>query len=142
MSLASGAVAAVQGDEILNAGGDQCSSLGRRVREDLVIREPYQGGVGNNRDDVVALGAELPGDVVRKHLVQQQRLTHELPGQELTLAQPGLLGGRAGSGDLRVDLAGVGSPVADSGVHPAQRIPVLSLTKLTRSSLFSLGSAA
>ena len=69
MSLASGAVAAVQGDEVLNVGGDQCSSLGRRVREDLVIREPYQGWVGNNLDDVVALGAKLLGDVVRKHLV-------------------------------------------------------------------------
>src|SRR5437016_7376760 len=49
-----------------------------------------------------------------------------LSGQQLTLAQPGLLGGflgRVGRGDLRVDLAGVGSPVADSGVHQAQRCP-------------------
>jgi hypothetical protein len=65
MSLAGGAVAAVQGDDVLNVGRDQCSSLGRLVREDLVIREPDQGWVGN-RDDVVALGAKLLGDVVRK----------------------------------------------------------------------------
>ena len=48
MGLASSAVAAVQGDEVLDAGGDQCSSLGRRVREDLVVRKPYRGWVGNN----------------------------------------------------------------------------------------------
>jgi hypothetical protein len=50
--------------------------------------------------------------------------------------------GRVGGGDLRLDLAGVGSPVADGRGHQVQRYPVLSLTKLTRSSLFSPGSVA
>ncbi len=39
---------------------------------------------------------------------------------QLALAQPGLLGGflgRVSGGDLRIDFAGVGSPVADSGVQ-------------------------
>ena len=83
---------------------------------------PARAGVGNNRDDVVALGAELLGDVVGEHLIQQQWLAHGLSGQQLAFAQPGLLGGflgRVGGGDLRVDFAGVGSPVADRGIHQA-----------------------
>ena len=89
-------------------------------------QESYQGWIGNNRYDVVALGAEFPGDVVRKHLVQQQRLAHGLPGQKSTLALPGLPGGflrSVGGGDLRVDLAGIGSPVADRRSHQAQGYP-------------------
>jgi hypothetical protein len=42
-----------------------------------------------------------------------QRQAHGLPGQKLTLARPGLFGsflGRVGGGDLRVDLARIGSP--------------------------------
>jgi hypothetical protein len=69
MGLASGAVAAIQGDKVFNVRGDQYPSLARRVREDMIIREPYQGRVGNNRDDVVTLGAKLLGDVVGEHLV-------------------------------------------------------------------------
>ena len=61
MGLAGGAIAAVQGDEVLNVGGDQCPSLGRRACENLVVGEPYQGWIGINRDDVVALGAQLLG---------------------------------------------------------------------------------
>jgi hypothetical protein len=64
VGLASGAIAAIQGDEVLDVGGDWCPSLGRRVCEDLVVREPYPGLIGNDRDDVVALRAELLGDVV------------------------------------------------------------------------------
>ena len=98
-------------------------SRGRRVRQDLVVGEPDQGRVADDRDDVVALGAELLGDVVGEHLVKQQRLTHVLTGQKLALAQPGLLGSllcRVGGGDLRVDFVGVGSPIADRGRQQAQ----------------------
>jgi len=122
VGLAGGAVAAVQGDEILDVGGDQCPSLCRRVGEDLFVGQSRQGWIGDNRHHVVALSAELPGDVVGEHLVQQQRLAHRLTGQESALAQPRLLRGFLGcvsGGDLRVDLGGVGSPVADSGVHHA-----------------------
>jgi len=120
--LAGGAVAGVERDEVLDIGGDQRPSFGRRVCEDLVVGEPYQGWIGNDRDDVIALGAELLGDGVGKHLVQQQRLAHELPSQQLALAQPGLLGGflsHIGGGDLPVDLAGISSPVVDGGVQQA-----------------------
>ena len=109
-------------ERILDVGGNQRPSLGRRVRQDLVVGEPDQGWIANNRNDVVALGAELLSDVVRKHLVQQQRLAHGLPGQKLVLTQPGLLGGflsRVGGGDLRIDLAWVGRPVADRGGYQA-----------------------
>ena len=75
-----------KGDEVLDVGGDQRPSLGRRVREDLVIREPCQARIGDSRDDVVALGAKLLRDVVRKHLVQQQRLANRLTSQKLTFA--------------------------------------------------------
>jgi hypothetical protein len=67
--LVGGAVASVQGDEVLNVGGDQCPSLSCRVCEDLVVREPYQGWIGDNLDDVLALGAQLLGNVVSEHLV-------------------------------------------------------------------------
>lgn len=61
VGLVGDAVAGVQGDEVPNVGGDQCPSLGCRLCEDLLVREPYQGWIGNNRDDVEALGAELLG---------------------------------------------------------------------------------
>jgi hypothetical protein len=126
MGLVGRTAAGVQGDEVPDVGGDKRPSLSCRVRENLVIWEPHQGFIGDNRDDVVALGAELLGDVVGEHLVQQQRLSHGLPGQELALAQPGLLGGflrSLGGGDLRVDLVWVGSPVADRCGQQAQCYP-------------------
>jgi hypothetical protein len=83
--LAGGTRATVQGDEVLDVGGDQRSPLGRRVCEDLVVGEPHEGWIGDHRGDVVALGAELLADVVGEHLVEQQRLAHRLSGQQLAL---------------------------------------------------------
>lgn len=123
MGLIGRAIAAVQGDEILDVGGNRCPPVGRGICEDLVVGQSYQGWIGYNRGDVVALGAELLGDVITKHLVQQQRLAHGLPGQKLALAQPGALSGFlgcVGGGNLRVDLIGVGSPVADRGRYQAR----------------------
>jgi hypothetical protein len=73
--------------------GGQRPSLSCRVTENLVVRKPCQGCIGDDSDDVVALGAELPGDLVGEHLIQQERLGHGLPGQKAALAQPRLLGG-------------------------------------------------
>jgi hypothetical protein len=69
VGLAGCTIAAVQGDEILDVSGDQCPSLGRRVCEDLIMGESHQGWIGNNRDNVGGVGAELLSDVVRKHLI-------------------------------------------------------------------------
>ena len=69
MRLVGGTVSGVQGDEVLDVGGDQCSPLGRRVGENLIVGEPYQRWIGDNRDHVVALGAKLLGNVVGEHLV-------------------------------------------------------------------------
>lgn len=124
VGLAGGPITAVQRDKVLDISGDQRPPLGCCTGKNLIIRESDQGRIGNNRDDVVPLGAELPGDVVRKHLVQQQPLGHRLPGQKLTLTQPRLLGGvfrGIGSSDFRVHLGGVGGPVTDRGVHEACR---------------------
>jgi hypothetical protein len=122
MGLVGSAVAGVQEDEVPDVGGDQRSSLGCRVSENLIVWKPCQGCIGDSGDDVVAAGAKVPGDLVREHLVQQLRLGHGLPGQQTALTQPGSLGGflrGLGGGNLCVDLVWVGSPVADRCGHQA-----------------------
>ena len=72
----------------------------------------------------MALGAQLLGDDAGEHLIQQQRVAHRLPGEQLVFAAPGLLGGVLGGvsgGDLGVDLVGVGRPVPDGGADEPQR---------------------
>jgi hypothetical protein len=58
------AVAAVQGYEVFDVGRYQCSSFRCRVGEHVIVRERHQSGIGDDRDDIVALGAELLSDTV------------------------------------------------------------------------------
>jgi hypothetical protein len=39
--------------------------------EDLLVGKRDQGRVGHNGENVVALGAQLPGDGAGEHLIQQ-----------------------------------------------------------------------
>jgi hypothetical protein len=114
----------VEWHEVLDVGGDQRSSGGRRAGEDLIIRQGNQCGVCHDCVHVVALGAELLGDGVGEHLIEQQRDAHWSPGEQLVFAAPRLLGcvlGRIGRGYLRVDFVGVGRPVPDGGADEPQR---------------------
>jgi hypothetical protein len=79
VSLSGSAVAAVKRHEVFDVGGDKRPPLTRRISEDLIVREPHQGWLGNDRDDVMTLGTELLSDGVGEHFVQQQRMAHDYP---------------------------------------------------------------
>ena len=50
------------------------------------------GGIRHGCQPVVTCGAELPGDSVENHLIEQQREAHRLTGEQQVLAPPRLLG--------------------------------------------------
>jgi hypothetical protein len=69
-------VLGVEGDEILDVGGDQGTAGRGSFGQDPVVGERDQSRIGDDREDVVVALAQLPGDVVGEHLVQQQWVGH------------------------------------------------------------------
>ncbi len=121
--LLGGPVLGVEWHEVLDVGGDQRASGGGCAGEDLVVRQGNQRRICRDGQHVVALGAELLGDGVGEHFIEQQREGHWSPGEQLVFAAPGLLGrvlGGVSGGDLRVDLVRVGRPVADGSADEPQ----------------------
>ena len=124
MGLAGGPVPGVERHEVLDVGGDQRAAGGCGVGEDLVVGEGDERWVGYYGEHVVASGAQLLGNEAREHLIKQQRVAHVLPGEQVALTPPCVLGeilGGVGSGDLRVDLLRVGGPVPDGDAKETHR---------------------
>ena len=109
-------VSGIQGNEISDIGGDESSASGRGVSKDLFVWDGNQSWISDDSQHVVASCAQLLGDCVREHLIQQQRVAHRLAGEQIAFALPGMFGcifGYLRSGYFGVDLIGVGRPVSD-----------------------------
>jgi hypothetical protein len=107
-------VPSIQGHEVFDAGGDESPASRGGVSKDLFVREGNQSWICDDSQHIVGPSAQLLGDRVREHLIQQQLMTHRLTGEQVVFALPGMLGcifGYLRSGYFGVNLIGVGRPV-------------------------------
>jgi hypothetical protein len=118
-----GPVRRVQGHEVFNGGGDESPASSSGVTKDLFVRKGHQSRISDDTQHIVASGAQFLGDLVREHLVKQQRMTHGLTGEQVVFTLPGMLRGifcYLRSGYFGVDLTGVRRPVPDRDAQQAR----------------------